>query len=281
VAAKLTTVEKRRREAALWHRAFLVALGVCVVAYLLNIVFSEVESRNVWGLSYGIAASLLLLGVILLGWRRRSMRFASRMKLGRSRTWLYFHVYGGILFLVLALMHSGLHLPTGNLTWGIWLLSVWTTLSGILGLVLQKWIPRALTSGLSIEVNHDRIPELIEQIRVRAEELAASCGHSAQRLYGRRIAPALAGPSPSLMYFIDITGGIQSRLKELRFLRKLQTGDEWKKLNELEQLYRTKLEIDAHYTLQKALRWWLYVHVPTSLLLMACVLVHIFVVWYY
>ena len=281
MAAKPTTVEKRRRETTLWHRGFLVALGVCVVVYLLNIVLSEVESRNVWGLSYGIAASLLLLGVILLGWRRRSMRFASRMKLGRARTWLYFHVYGGILFLMLALMHSGPHLPTGKLTWGIWILSVWTTVSGLLGLALQKWIPRALTSGLSVEVNHDRIPELIEQIRVRAEELAASCGRSAQRLYGRRIAPALAGPNRSLMYFIDITGGIQSRLKELRFLRKLQTGDEWKKLNELEQLYRTKLEIDAHYTLQQALRWWLYFHVPTSLLLLASVVVHIFVIWYY
>ena len=281
MAAKLTTVEQRRREAALWNRGFLVALGVCVAVYLLNILFSEIESRNVWGLSYGIAAGLLLLGVVLLGWRRRSMRFASRRKLGRSRTWLYFHIYGGLLFLVLALMHTGLHLPTGNLTWGIWILSVWTTVSGVLGLALQKWIPRALTSGLSVEVNHDRIPELIEQIRVRAEELAASCGHSAQRLYGRRIAPALAGPSRSLMYFIDITGGIQSRLKELRFLRKLQTGDEWKKLNELEHLYRTKLEIDAHYTLQQVLRWWLYFHVPTSLLLLAGVLVHIFVVWYY
>ena len=281
MAIKPGIVEKRRSEARLWHRAFLIGLAVCVVAYLLNILLSDVESRNAWGLSYGIAATLFLVGVILLGWRRRAMGVASRLRLGRSRTWLYLHIYGGILFLVLAMMHSGLHLPTGSLTWTIWLLSVWTTASGLLGLLLQKWIPRALTSGLSIEVNYDRIPELIDQIRERAERIAASCGDSARRLYGRQIAPSLVGPHRSLMYVVDITGGIQSRLKELRFLRKLQSGDERKKLDELEQLYRTKLEIDAHYTLQWLLRWWLYFHVPTSLLLLACVVVHIFVVTYY
>ncbi len=80
--------------------------------------------------------------------------------------------------------------------------------------------------------------------------------------------------------YTDSEGGLLQVVHDMDELRKTP-GDEWKKLNELEQLYRTKLEIDAHYTLQQTLRWWLYFHVPTSLLLLACVLVHIFVVWYY
>ena len=42
-----------------------------------------------------------------------------------------------------------------------------------------------------------------------------------------------------------------------------------------------KLEIDAHYTLQRALRGWLYFHAPPSLLLLALVAVHVATVLYY
>jgi len=279
--SKLTPAEKKRAEATRWQRIFLAATGLCALTYLLNILLSEIRSGNAWGLGYGTAATVLMVGAALFGWRRRSMSFVSRRGLGRSRVWLYFHIYGGTLFLLLLLMHTGFRLPRGAMTQGLWLLSLWTALSGVIGLVLQKWIPRALASGLSIEVNYDRIPELIDQIRERSEKLAAGCSDTAQRLYRRKIAVALAGPHRSLMYFIDITGGIQSRLKELRYLQRLQEGDERQRLDELERLFRAKLEIDAHYTLQQALRFWLYLHVPMSLLLLAFVAVHIFMVWYY
>ena len=44
---------------------------------------------------------------------------------------------------------------------------------------------------------------------------------------------------------------------------------------------RTKLELDVHRTLQRPLRWWLYVHVPPSVLLLALVAVHLVTVLYY
>jgi hypothetical protein len=39
--------------------------------------------------------------------------------------------------------------------------------------------------------------------------------------------------------------------------------------------------MDAHYTLQRTLRWWLYGHVPFALVLIAVVAFHIFSVLYY
>jgi cytochrome b subunit of formate dehydrogenase len=39
--------------------------------------------------------------------------------------------------------------------------------------------------------------------------------------------------------------------------------------------------LDAHYTLQKALRWWLYLHVPASLMLVLLVGLHVYAVIYY
>ena len=39
--------------------------------------------------------------------------------------------------------------------------------------------------------------------------------------------------------------------------------------------------IDAHYTLQQALRLWLWLHLPPAMLLVALVVVHVFTVTYY
>ncbi|MGH8015902.1 MAG: hypothetical protein ACREBV_06900, partial [Candidatus Zixiibacteriota bacterium] len=53
------------------------------------------------------------------------------------------------------------------------------------------------------------------------------------------------------------------------------------KLDNLALLYRSKLECDAHYTLQKPLRLWLIAHLPVSIMLLALVLIHLFIVFYY
>ena len=83
------------------------------------------------------------------------------------------------------------------------------------------------------------------------------------------------------MYYVDITGGIQSRVRQFTYLRNVLSAPEQEALDSLELLYKTKLELDAHFTLQKALRWWLYLHVPVSLLLLALVGLHLFAVIYY
>ena len=91
----------------------------------------------------------------------------------------------------------------------------------------------------------------------------------------------LATPQTRLIYYLDVTGGIQARTEQFDYLRALLPADEQQKLDDLQAMYKTKLEIDAHYTLQKALRWWLYLHVPVSLVLIVLLALHIFAVVYY
>jgi hypothetical protein len=268
-------------QATAWRVAFGVAITLCLAAFAANLATSELRPGNAWGLGYGIAAATLLVAAVLIGVRRRTVSFAARRRLGSASSWLYLHVYGGILFLLLLLMHTRLHLPNGALAWWMWGLSLWTAASGLVGLGLQQWIPKALTSGLSIEVIYERIPELIDEIRQRAEALAATCDEPTQALYTRIIGPALAAPTWHWIYFVDITGGIRSRLKEVHYLGGFLPAAEKEKLDLLERDCRTKLEIDAHYTLQRALRWWLWLHVPASLVLLVFVVVHMFTVLYY
>ena len=64
-------------------------------------------------------------------------------------------------------------------------------------------------------------------------------------------------------------------------MRKFLPAEEKAKLDQLELIYKTKLEIDAHFTLQKPLRWWLYLHLPISIVLIVLVAMHLYAVLYY
>jgi hypothetical protein len=262
-------------------RLFAAAVIMCGVAFLLNVTFADVRPSNVWGLTYGTLAAILMAGLALLGARRRMTKFALRAGLGKAQAWLQFHLYGGALCLLLTFMHTGFRQPHGILTWWLWFLSLWVTASGLLGVILQKWIPRLLASGLAIEVVYERIPELIKEIGEKVNALIETCAEPVKDFYQKKLIMALATPRPRLIYCIDITGGIQSRLKQFDYLRGFLPSAEKEKLSKLEAFYKTKLEIDAHYTLQRILRLWLYIHVPASLVLLVLLGLHLFAVLYY
>ncbi len=268
------------RERRRWSATGLVAISACVAAFALNATLGEVSPSSVWGLTYGILATVLLVVAALYGVRRRAVKTGTRIA-GRAWSWLWLHVWGGGLFLLLASMHSGFAWPTGALTWWLLLLAWWTVLSGLLGLFLQRWIPRVLSSGLSLEVNYERIPVLVDEVRLKAEALVSQADAAISELYRKSLAPELAAPRRRLVYFTDVTGGIRSRLAEVEYLRRFLPAEEKEKLAELERLFRAKLEMDAHYTLQQALRLWLYLHVPASIVLLGLVVLHVWTVLYY
>ncbi|MDH3744081.1 MAG: hypothetical protein OES47_03145 [Acidobacteriota bacterium] len=264
-----------------WFYAFVSAAAVALAALTANLVWSELRPENVWGLVYGSVAAALLVAASALGVRRRTMKASSRLGAGRTRAWLDFHIYGSLLFLLLLLMHSGFSVPTGRITWWLWALSLWTVATGLVGRLLQKWLPRVLASGLATEVLYERIPELVEEIGSRAKTVAESSDEAVRALYDRMLAPALGRPRRRWIYFVDVTGGIQSRLKEFGYLRALLPDEEKTRLDELERLFRAKLEIDAHYTLQQPLRWWLYSHLPASFVVLALLVLHLYTVLFY
>lgn len=262
-----------------WLAAFAAALALCLLALAVNALVSEVRPGSGWGRTYGTLAALLMVAAALLGVRRRSLRF-SHLPIGRTQDWVQLHVYGGALFLVLVLMHTGLRPPrTGFAGWLLGL-SVWVAVSGLLGVALRKWLPRLMTSSLSIEVLYERVPELIAGVRSRCEALAAAGSTPLQDVF-RRLAPDLDGPRPRWIYFLDPKAGIQDRLRELEFLRRLLGAEDQGRLDELQTLYRAKLEMDASYTLQRALRWWLYGHIPVSFVLILLVGIHLVTVLLY
>jgi hypothetical protein len=248
-----------------------------LVAWVLR---GSVRSSDAVGTTYGILAVSWLTLVAAYGVRRRMMRAVTRLGLGRARTWLRLHLYGGLLFLLAVILHAGLGWPAGLMSWALWLLSLWTVLSGFFGLALQRTVPRLLSSSSSLEVNYDRIPELVDEIRQRAESLVAAAEAPVRGLYARSLAPVLAAPRRNLSVLLD-SGSWMHHMESVRRLQTLLPGDQRDQIEELERLVRAKLDLDTHYTLQQLLRGWLWLHLPASILLCALVLLHIATVMYY
>ena len=264
-----------------WARRFYIATGLSLAAYTANALLGEIDAGSVWGYVYGLLATLLMLGAAAIGLRRRVNRTAARRALGTTRDWLQFHLYGGTIALLLVFMHCGFAVPTGALDFWLWVLSIWVTASGLVGALLQKIVPRMLASGLAVEVVYERIPELVADLRQRAEALATASADPVREFYARRMSAAFERPEARWIYLTDITGGIQARLREFAYLEGVLSAEERERFVQLRELYRTKLEIDAHYTLQKPLRAWLVTHLPVSFLLLALLFLHIFSVVYY
>jgi len=276
-----TTVVEPRRVARAWRRAFLWALVAAAIALTINLIIGELRPGNVWGVTYGAIAFALLLIIIGWAWRRRAQRIASKMGLGRAQHWLQLHIYGGLLFMLLVLMHAGFRMPSGIITTALWWLSLWTTVSGLVGLALQRWVPRMLASGLATEAIYERIPELVTDLRERAARMVEDLPEPVRALYHREVAGALEAPRRRLIFFLDITGGIGTRLEGFAYVARFLAPEERAGLDALERIYRTKLELDAHYTLQYALRVWLVGHVPPAVLLLIIASLHLFTVLYY
>ena len=260
-----------------WLKAFLAAAALCLAVGLIQLWTSEFRPGNNWGVAYGIAGAALLAAVSAYSIRRRS---AGRGP-ASARQWLQFHIYGGALFLLLILMHSAFRLPHGFLAWALWILSIWMVVSGILGTLIQRWIPRLLTSGLATEANYDRLPELAQSVRQEAETLVGAASQAVQRYFQENLSGEFSQLRTRPIFFVDITGGIQPQLRQSSHIRGFLEADEKKILDRLIELFRAKTELDAHHTLQKALRWWLYGHVPFALVLIFLVAVHVLTVLYY
>ena len=267
----------RAAKSVIWWRVFLAGAGLCLGAAVVELAFDAPGGAGAWTVAYGVAATTLLLGAVAYGGRRR----APRRGPGASYHWLRFHVYGGTLFLALVLLHTGLRLPDGVVGWGLWSMSLWVVITGLAGVFIQKWVPTALSSGLATEVHYDRIPELVSHIRGKVEDLVAVADESVRSFYQANLAAGFAGPQARLIYFVDITGGIQARLRHLDYLDQFLGVRDRRTVDELRSLVRTKLEMDAQYTLQRALRWWLYAHVPGAVVLTMLVMFHVYAVIYY
>jgi hypothetical protein len=265
---RLALVLKPKQPRHLWFTA-----GACLLlllAYALGAWGRAYSPKRGLGLALGILAALLFVFEMLYPARRPQAR-----PLGTARAWLQAHVYLGVVAMVAVLAHTGFAWPRGAMGWALLLLSLWTVLTGLLGVWLQKYIPAALAEGLQVEALYERIPELQEKLLAEADSLLADAGDVLDRFYRNEVRGPLSKRNESGLFLFDVRGGRERALEPFRRTQRFVEEADKPRLDDLMAIYQEKLELDAHFSLQGMLRRWLVLHVPAAGALMGLLLVHV------
>jgi hypothetical protein len=277
-AARFAPASLRRRLAGRSIPVATVLLGgLAVVLYAWALLRGTFRPGSTAGLTFGISAAVMLL-VVMIYSIRRGMTAVRR--LGPTQVYLQVHIWGGLLFLLLLLLHTGFGLPSGVLATTLWVVSLWVVLSGLAGLALQRSIPRVLVPAASFEIHLRRIPELVGELRGRAEAVAARGGPRVAAFYERQWAGDMAEPRMVTTQLFRVRNHAPNE-GPVAILRRTLPEDGVATLDELQALHETKWEMDVHYTLQRILRGWLYLHLPVSIALLGLVALHIFFILYF
>jgi hypothetical protein len=243
---------------------------VMVLVYAIGAWLAPWSPKRSLGLFFGIVASLVFVFEMAYPYRRSRAR-----PLGTARRWLQAHVYLGALAFLAVLIHTGFHWPGGVMGWALLLLSAWTTLTGLVGVWLQKWLPIVMSEGLRVEALYERIPALIEHLLKEADALVANASEVLERFYLAEVRTRLAVVEPSWSYLLDVRAGRERALEPFRRMSSFVDPAEKEIVNDLMTIRMEKMDLDVHYSLQGILRRWLIVHVPPAALLMALLAVHI------
>lgn len=200
----------------------------------------------------------------------------------KSSTWLQLHLYVALLTAVVFLFHIGFRVPNGMIEVGLALLYVGTFLSGVIGLILTRSIPKRLAVR-GPEVLFERIGMLRSELRQRAEDLAVNSVEQTNAttlsdFYAARLAGYFAKPQHVSLHLMQSRKPLHDLLGELEAIERYLSDTERGMAQELGDLIETKDGLDYHYAMQGALKVWLFVHVPLTYMLISVGVVHVYLI---
>ena len=275
--------EKRRNtdhSSFLTHKGFLwlwIALILCggsIYGYMTIEVEPRHNGGSWFGYTLGTIGALLILWLTMLGVRKR------RMSEGHwsLKAWTSAHVYLGLALIVVGTLHTGFQFGWNvhTLAYGLMLFVI---ASGIYGITVYASLPRALSNNRNEMTRGemvDALAALDRQLESAAQPLMRSdsdrviaaldadvfnAGFTA-RLTG---AYPLCATTRALRTFSDASGDeARERVQALLTNRKEQLG-----------------QIRRQMRLKALLEVWLFIHIPTTIALIAALTAHIISVFYY
>jgi hypothetical protein len=247
------------------------ACAACLGAYAVAKALGPWSPKRGLGLAFGILAALLFVFEMLYPTRRPRAR-----PLRTAKAWAQAHVYLGAVAFLGVLIHSDFGWPHGSMGWALLLLSAWTTLTGVVGVWLQKWVPAALSDGLRVEALYERIPELVGKLTEEADRLVDEAASDVlSRFYRGEVRPGLSTLAPSGSYLFDVRSGRERALEPFRRVGQFVAAPQRDAVDDLQQIYVEKMELDAQYSLQGLLRRWVILHAPPAGLLLGLLAIHI------
>jgi hypothetical protein len=207
------------------------------------------------------------------------------LPLGRSATWLQFHIYAGLLSIVVFMLHSGGRLPHGPIGWFVGTLYIGVAASGVLGLIMSRVFP-ILLRARGPEIIYEQIPEAQRQVRLQAETLvieAVSKYHASliADFYMNRLRWFFAKPRQFWRHLLRLPGRKHRMRVELDAQERYLDEAEKDLLHRLRGLIDQKDSLDFQYALQGMLKYWLFVHIPLTYSLLVFAVLHVLLVYAY
>jgi len=204
------------------------------------------------------------------------------LRLGKASTWLKLHICMGIFSGVLFFVHMGWSWPAGifgQLFAGCFLV---VFLSGLVGWWMSRSFPRRLTVA-GYETPFERIPDARNNLRKMAEALVLrndegkSPSLAAVR-YADQFGLFFTKPANFWAHLLESRSPQAAHTSQFDEMERYMEKGELKMFAELRDLVAQKHMLDYQYSLQLALRLWLFLHIPLSYSLIIFSLLHLVLV---
>ncbi len=271
-----------------WIVAAVLTLALSTAAYVpYASSVGGARGGRVLGLVYGVSGYLLIIFAGLLGVRKK---FRAR-RFGRAQTWMRGHLWLGLLSLPLILFHAGFAFR-GPLTFALMMLLVVVIGSGIVGAVLQHFLPTIITREIQMETIHEEIPSIRAQLIAEADKLVTATTGNAQPLlveevFGeeeRRFSNVYVTEIRPYLENAITNRTLDSRTRSAELfasLRRLLPPNFHSAITDLEGICEENREVKQQQRFHSLLHAWLVVHAPLAIALIVLAGIHAFVAMQY
>lgn len=292
-----------------WFVGSVIVLAIGGALYVLYSIRSVggVSGGSAPGLIYGSVGFAMMIFAGLLGARKRVRTW----RLGRATWWMRGHLWIGFLSFPFILFHGGFQLGNGALTRVLMVLFLIVFVSGIIGAVLQHFMPKMMTERVPMETIYDQIDRVIGQLVVEGAQLVSEIKAVVEQEIERQDEMEERGPvavaggknsgaaaAPDERVSAKINSFFETQMKPyltsrrfqkyslanpvqaaaaFRQLKVLVPETIWPKFEDLENICAEKRELERQRTMHKWLHGWLLFHVPVSYALILLGVVHAFV----
>ena len=279
-----------------WVLASAGSVVIAAVAYVPHVmsVRTKAFGGTAMGIIYGAVGLALMIFAGLLGAREK----VPAWRVGRMQAWMRAHLWLGLLSFPIILFHAAFRFGHG-LTWWLMVLFTVVTASGILGALLQQYLPLMMTRQVPRETTFEQIDEVRKQLIAEAEEVVAgACAPPKPAPAAKTEAPGAAVATATVatgeftsqlqpawqttirVYLEQATRVRQSGVKHreaqqaLRQLRTLLPPTMHDTVDSLEDICGEADQLRKQAILHYTLHGWLMVHIPLSYALLALSAVH-------
>jgi hypothetical protein len=204
------------------------------------------------------------------------------LPIGSSSVWLQIHIYLGLLMVAVFFLHTGWGWPHGAMEQVLEAMYLAMAASGLLGLLISRTMPSRLRVH-GEEIIFERIPIFRKQIADAAVAKVIWAGNNNHttivEFYQSELATFFQKPRNILWHLVQSRRPIYRLLDKLEALDRYMNREEREIADSVRELVEAKNNLDHHYSLQLALKGWLFLHIPLTYALLLFALVHGIVVY--